>query len=81
MSCACACGCGAKVLTDEQKQILEAMAKSEKPCGSKDIAAATSIDAKAVSNQITDLKKKGLIDSPVRCKYAITENGRSALKS
>lgn len=73
------CACGAKPLTDEQKQILKAMAKSTELCGSKDIAAATGLAAKAISCRITALKKKGLVESPVRCKYTITDDGRSAL--
>lgn len=77
----CACACKDQTLTDEQKQILKAMADSQQPCGAKDIAAATSLDSKAISGQITVMKKKGLVDSPVRCKYAITENGRSVLKA
>lgn len=77
----CACACGAKTLTDEQKQILEAMAGSQAPCGSKEIAAATGLDSKAISCQITAMKKKGLVDSPVRCKYGITEDGKAALKA
>lgn len=76
----CACG-SKKPLTDEQKQILEAMAKSEEPSGSKDIAAATGLETKAISCRITALKKKGLVESPVRCKYTITDDGRSALGS
>lgn len=75
------CACGSKPLTDEQKQILEAMAKSDEPCGSKDIAAATGLESKAISCRITALKKNGLVESPVRCKYTITEDGRSALGS
>lgn len=74
------CGCGSKPLTDEQIQVLEAMANSSEPCGSKDIAAATGLESKAVSCRITALKKKGLVESPVRCKYTITDDGRSALK-
>lgn len=63
----------------EGKQVLEALAKCDAPCGSKDIAEATGLDKKIVSKQITSLKKKGLVDSPVRCKYGITEDGRSSL--
>lgn len=82
MSCACACKSQTKsqTLTDEQKQILEAMANIQAPCGAKEIAEATGIDAKAVSSRITDMKKQGLVDSPVRCKYGITAEGRSAIK-
>lgn len=75
------CACGAKSLTGEQKQILEAINKTEDPCGSKDIAAATGLESKAISCRITALKKQGLVESPVRCKYTITEEGRSALKA
>ncbi len=75
-------GCGTKSteLTDEQKLILEAMDKCDGPCASKDIAAATGLEAKKVSSRITALKKKGYVDSPVRCKYAITVDGKGALK-
>jgi predicted transcriptional regulator len=75
------CGCGVSALSEEQKQILEAMADRPEPCGAKDIAAATGLEAKAISCRITAMKKKGLIDSPVRCKYAITDDGRFALKA
>ena len=74
------CGCEKTELSDEQKQILEAMNKCDGPCGSKDIAAATGLEAKQVSSKITALKKKGYVDSPVRCKYAITADGKGALK-
>jgi len=60
-------------------KILEALANCDKPCGSKDLVEATGIDKKVVSKEISALKKKGLVDSPVRCKYGITEEGRSTL--
>lgn len=63
----------------ETKQLLEALAQCDAPCGNKDIAEATGIDKKMISKEITALKKKGLVDSPVRCKYAITIEGRSSL--
>ncbi|MBU0962249.1 MAG: transcriptional repressor [Proteobacteria bacterium] len=75
------CGCKKDSLTDEQKQVLEAMAKCDGPCASKDIASATGLEAKEVSCRITALKKKGYVDSPVRCKYAITSEGKTAIKS
>ena len=68
-------------LNDEQKAILDAIAKSESPCAGKEVAAALGLEAKAVSCKITALKKKGLVDSPVRCKYAVTEEGIEALKA
>jgi len=74
------CGCKKGELSSEQKQVLEAMANCEGPCASKDIATATGLDTKQVSCRITALKKKGYVDSPVRCKYGITSDGRAALK-
>jgi Fe2+ or Zn2+ uptake regulation protein/predicted transcriptional regulator len=76
---ACKSKCGTKELSDKQREVLEALAKCKEACGSKDIAAATSLEAKQVSCQITALKKKGYVDSPVRCKYEITGNGKTAL--
>jgi len=76
---ACKSKCGSKGLSDKQRQVLEALAKCKKACGSKDIAAATSLEPKQVSCQVTALKKKGFIESPARCKYAITSDGKSAL--
>ncbi len=75
-----ACGCKKDTLSDEQKQILEAMNNCDGPCASKDIAAATGLEAKQVSCRITALKKKGYVESPVRCKYGITSEGKTALR-
>jgi predicted transcriptional regulator len=75
MGCKCKCG----GLTDEQKKVLEALAGSSEPCGTKDIASATGLESKQVSCRITSLKKKGYIDSPARCKYEITDEGKKAL--
>lgn len=75
------CACGSKQgLTEEQKKILKAFKNSEKPAGAKDIAEATGIEKKVVSNNITKLKKQNLVDSPVRCKYGITGDGINALE-
>ena len=76
----CGCGCKGEALTDEQKKILEALANMVDPCGTKDVVAATGLDSKLVTNKIGAMKKKGLIGTPVRCKHAITEEGRAALK-
>lgn len=77
----CSCGCGSKStgLTEEQKKVLEAFKNLDKPAGAKDIAEATGLDKKVVSNTVSGLKKKGLLDSPVRCKYGITGDGINAL--
>lgn len=72
-------GCNPKELSDKQREVLEALAKSTEPCGSKDIAGATSLEPKQISCQVTALKKKGYVASPVRCKYEITPEGKEAL--
>ena len=71
--------CNPKELSDKQREVLEALAKSTEPCGSKDIAGATGLEPKQISCQVTALKKKGYVASPVRCKYEITLEGKEAL--
>lgn len=71
--------CESTLLNDQQRQILEAVAQSPEACGSKEIVAATGLEAKQVSSQITALKTKGYVASPARCKYAITEQGKKIL--
>lgn len=77
--CGCSCASGSKGVGNESKLILEALANCQGPCGSKDIAQATGLDKKVVSDQIAELKKKGLVDSPVRCKYGITSAGKASI--
>lgn len=67
-------------LNAEQKKVLKAFKNCDKPVGAKDIAEATGIDKKTVSTTITALKKRNLVDSPVRCKYGITGDGINALQ-
>ena len=64
---------------DTQRQVLEALAKSPEACGSKELTAATGLEAKQISCQITALKNKGYVSSPARCKYEITEQGKDIL--
>lgn len=77
----CGCGCADKTKEtgSESTQILEALVKCDKPCGSKDIAETTGLDKKIISKEIAALKKKGFVDSPVRCKYGITADGKASL--
>ncbi len=77
MACKKKCSTGA--LSDRQREVLEAFSKCDVVCGGKDIVGVTSLEAKQVSCQITALKKKGYVVSPVRCKYQITDEGKNAL--
>ena len=71
--------CECTSLNEQQRQVLQAVAQSPEACGSKEIAAATGLEAKQVSCQISALKTKGYVTSPARCKYAITEQGQKML--
>lgn len=71
--------CKTTPLNEKQRLVLEALAKTSEPCGSKELAAATGLETKQVSCQITALKNKGYVASPVRCKYEITQQGEGAL--
>ncbi len=73
--------CKSKGLSDKQKEVLKALKDCKQECGSKDIAATTTLEPKQVSCQISALKKKGYVESPVRCKYVITESGKQALSA
>jgi Fe2+ or Zn2+ uptake regulation protein len=71
--------CKPPALSDGQRRVLETLARSSSACGNKEIANACGLDAKEVGSQITALKKKGYIESPVRCKYTITPEGQKAI--
>jgi len=71
--------CAPASLSDAQRQVLEALAQSAEACGSKDLAAATGLESKQISCQLTALKNKGYVSSPARCKYEITTTGKDAL--
>jgi Mn-dependent DtxR family transcriptional regulator len=73
------CGCKKQGLTDEQKNILQAMADNKEPCAAKAVAETVGMEGKTVSCRITALKKKGYVESPVRCKWQITDAGREIL--
>jgi Fe2+ or Zn2+ uptake regulation protein len=75
---ACTTGSPAS-LSDAQRQVLEALAQNAEACGSKELAAATGLESKQISCQLTALKNKGYVSSPARCKYQITTTGKDAL--
>ncbi|MFZ5585083.1 MAG: MarR family transcriptional regulator [Thermodesulfobacteriota bacterium] len=67
------------LLQEAGRKVLKALAASPAPQAPKQIAAAAGLDDKLAGDAIKALKTEGLIDSPVRCKYAITETGRGRL--
>lgn len=62
------------------KKILKTMAAESGPWANKQVAEKAGLESKVVSNLMGKLKKQGLVDSPVRCKYAITDAGKAELK-
>lgn len=66
-------------VSDVDKKVMTALDESDAPLANKQIAAATGLDSKDVSAAVKGLKKEGLIDSPARCKYGITPDGKTAL--
>jgi len=71
--------CGTDTLTEPQRQLLKALADHREACGSKELAAVSGLEAKQINSQLSALKKKGLIASPARCKYEITQEGKKAI--
>jgi len=71
--------CKSKALDSDSKMVLKALSDSKEPLGSKDIAEKTGLDSKTVSSKITSMKKLGLVESPARCKYSATDQGKNTV--
>ena len=56
-----------------EKKVIEAFKKAGKPARPGEIADSTGIDKKEVSAAIKSLKEQGLVCSPKRCFYALSE--------
>ncbi len=67
-------------IDETQQRVMEALSRIGKPAGNKEIARTSGLDGKVVTKAIKALKTKGWVDSPVRCKYAVTESGKSEIK-
>ena len=52
-----------------KEQILDYIKKVNMPVGAADVSKALGIEKEIVSKAFDQLKKEGLIISPVRCKY------------
>ncbi len=66
-------------LSNDEKAILTVLESMDLPVGTKDIAAGSNIESKKISNAVKKLKTKGFVETPARCKYAITEKGKQQL--
>jgi predicted transcriptional regulator len=63
----------------DAKKVLKALAKSKDPLANKQVAAEAGLEGKQVTTAMKDLKKEGLVESPVRCKYTITTAGKKVI--
>lgn len=72
--------CKTSGMSDNNRKILDALASGDGPWSNKEVAEMAGLEAKQVSCAMGSLKKQGLVDSPVRCKYVITEAGKGQLE-
>ena len=66
-------------LDAKSKKVLQALADADAPLANKQIANASGLESKEVSATVKALKSAGLVDSPARCKYGLTDDGKSAV--
>ncbi|KIX13769.1 MarR family transcriptional regulator [Dethiosulfatarculus sandiegensis] len=66
-------------LSEDAKAVLKTLAESDAPLANKQIATISGLDGKQVTATVKKLKTQGLVDSPARCKYGITQEGKDNL--
>ena len=67
-------------LTEEQRSILSALSNIAEPAGCKMIGEAADIPWRTVMARLRGLKKEGLVESPEKGKYVISEKGIESVK-
>lgn len=67
------------VLDGDLKSILKALSKMKDPAGNSEIEKATGIEKSKLAAKVKKLKDAGFVDSPERCKYSITAEGKKNL--
>jgi len=58
---------------EAKEQVLKAMREAGEPLNAGKVAELTGLDRKVVDKAFAELKKEGVIVSPVRCKWAPAE--------
>jgi predicted transcriptional regulator len=66
-------------LNEDQKHILTALNALTEPAGCKEIGKAADMPWRSVMGKLRGLKKEGLVESPVKSKYVISEKGKEAI--
>lgn len=66
-------------LTQEQKDILKALNALNEPSGCKAIGEKADMPWRSVMGKMRGLSKVGLVESPEKGKYVITEKGKNII--
>lgn len=66
-------------LNEDEKQILTALNTLTEPAGCKEIGEVADMPWRSVMGKLRGLKKEGLVESPVKSKYVISEKGKEAI--
>ncbi|HOK23610.1 MAG TPA: hypothetical protein PKU94_00125 [Candidatus Hydrothermia bacterium] len=61
---------------DVEKKILAVLKGASKPMGCADIAKASGIDVHQVMGKLRGMKARGLVESPEKGKYVVSEAGK-----
>jgi len=61
---------------EDVKKILSVLKMSSTPMGCAEIAKAAGLETPKVTAKLRSMKTKGLVDSPEKGKYVITEEGK-----
>ena len=65
---------------ETETAILKALQELDKPSGCGDIGKQTGISWRIVMGKLRGLKKDGLVESPIKGKYVVTERGKGLVE-
>ncbi len=68
-------------LTQEQAEILKALDALNEPSGCKAIGEKADMPWRSVMGKMRGLSKEGLVESPEKGKYVISEKGKNLISS
>ena len=66
-------------MNEEQRSILKALYNLAEPSGCKAIGGASDLSWRSVMGKMRGLKGKGLVESPEKGKYVISEKGKEVI--
>lgn len=67
------------VLNDDQIAILRALYNLNQPSGCKEIGEAAGMPWRSVMGKLRGLKNEGLVETPEKSKYVISDKGKNAI--